>query len=45
MPDPLSPIQRTLMLRRIDPNHGMARFYSRIIERDLLGSERAPIFW
>ena len=45
MPDPLSPIQRTLMLRRIDPERGMARFYSRIIERDLFGCECAPISW
>ncbi len=40
MPDPLSPIQRTVMLRRIDPEHGMARFYSLMIERDLLGTVR-----
>ena len=37
MPDPLSPIQRVVMLRRIDPEHGMARFYSLMIEQDLFG--------
>jgi hypothetical protein len=31
VPDPLSPIQRVVMLRRIDPERGMARFYSLMI--------------
>ena len=45
MPDPLSPIQRILMLRRIDPEHGMARFYSLMIERDLFGTVRLVRHW
>ena len=28
------------MLRRIDPEHGMARYYSLMIERDLFGTVR-----
>jgi predicted DNA-binding WGR domain protein len=28
------------MLRRVDPEHGMARFYARMIERDLFGTVR-----
>ncbi len=28
------------MLRRIDPEHGMARFCSLVIERDLFGTVR-----
>ena len=40
MPDPLSPIQHTVMLRRIDPERSMARFYSLMIERDLFGTVR-----
>ena len=45
MPDPLSPIQRTVMLRRIDPELGMARFYSLMIERDLFGTVRLVRHW
>ncbi len=45
MPNPLSPIQRTVMLRRITPEHGMARFYSLMIERDLFGSVRLVRHW
>ena len=45
VPDPLSPIQRTLMLRRIDPERGMARFYSLMIERDLFGTVRLVRHW
>ncbi len=45
MPDPLSPIQRVVMLRRIDPERGMARFYSLIIERDLFGTVRLVRQW
>ena len=45
MPDPLSPIQRVVMLRRIDPEHGMARFYSLMIERDLFGTVRLVRQW
>jgi predicted DNA-binding WGR domain protein len=45
MPDPLSPIQRVVMLRRIDPERGMARFYSLMIERDLFGTVRLVRHW
>src|SRR3712207_1189698 len=45
MPDPLSPIQRTVMLRRVDPDLGMARFYSLMIERDLFGTVRLVRHW
>ena len=38
MPDKLrSPIKHHLVLHRIDPGQGMARFYSLMIERDLFG--------
>ncbi len=33
------------MLRRIDPEHGMARFYSLMIERDLFGTVRLLHHW
>ncbi len=45
MPDQLSPIQRTVMLRRVDPEQGMARFYSLMIERDLFGTVRLVRHW
>ncbi len=45
MPDPLSPIQRTLVLRRVDPKRGMARFYALMIERDLFGTIRLVRNW
>jgi predicted DNA-binding WGR domain protein len=37
MPDARSPIQHHLVLHRIDPEQGVARFYSLLIERDLFG--------
>jgi predicted DNA-binding WGR domain protein len=45
MPDPASTIQRTLVLRRVDPEHGMARFYMLNIERDLFGIVRLVRTW
>ncbi len=45
MPDAASTIQRTLVLRRIDPKHGMARFYMLAIERDLFGTIRLVRTW
>ena len=45
MPDPLSPIQRVVMLRRIDPERCMARYYSLMIERDLFGTVRLVRQW
>jgi predicted DNA-binding WGR domain protein len=37
MDDERSPIRHALALRRVEPEHGMARFYSLLIERDLFG--------
>ena len=38
MPDDLrSPIKHHLVLHRIDPEQGVRRFYSLMIERDLFG--------
>jgi predicted DNA-binding WGR domain protein len=38
MPDELrSPIKHHLVLHRIDPEQGIRRFYSLMIERDLFG--------
>lgn len=45
MPDPASTIQRTLVLRRVDPEHGMARFYMLNVERDLFGTIRLVRTW
>jgi predicted DNA-binding WGR domain protein len=45
MPDPVSMIQHTLMLRRVEPDAGMARFYALMIERDLFGSVRIVRQW
>jgi predicted DNA-binding WGR domain protein len=38
MTDERSEIQHHLMLHRIDPAQGVRRFYSLIIERDLIGT-------
>ena len=45
MPDPASTIQHTCVLRRVDPGHGMARFYALMIERDLFGTIRLVRHW
>jgi predicted DNA-binding WGR domain protein len=45
MPDPASTIQHTLVLRRVDPEHGVARFYMLAIERDLFGTIRLVRTW
>jgi predicted DNA-binding WGR domain protein len=45
MPDPLPPIQRVVMLRRIDPEHRIARFYSLMVEVDLFGTVRLVRQW
>ena len=37
--------QRALVLRRIDPDCGVARFYSLLIERDLFGTIRLVRSW
>lgn len=45
MPDPASTTQHTLVLRRTDPEQGMARFYALIIEPDLFGTVRLVRNW
>jgi predicted DNA-binding WGR domain protein len=45
MPDAASTIQRTLVLRRVDPDHRMARFYMLAIERDLFGTIHLVRCW
>jgi predicted DNA-binding WGR domain protein len=46
MPDDLrSPIKRHLVLHRIDPEQGIRRFYSLMIERDLFGTVRLVRNW
>ena len=37
MNDERSPIQHTLVLRRVEPEQNVARFYALMIERDLFG--------
>jgi predicted DNA-binding WGR domain protein len=38
--DERSPIQHHLVLHRIDPEQGIRRFYSLMIEQDLFGTVR-----
>jgi predicted DNA-binding WGR domain protein len=46
MPDELlSPIKHPLVLHRIDPEQGIRRFYSLMIERDLFGTVRLVRNW
>ncbi len=45
MPDPASTIQHTLVLRRVDPDQGVARFYMLAIEQDLFGTIRLIRTW
>jgi predicted DNA-binding WGR domain protein len=45
MPDERSPIQHALVLRRVEPDQGVARFYSLLIERDLFGTIRLVRNW
>jgi hypothetical protein len=46
MPDELrSPIKHHLVLHRIDPEQGVRRFYSPMIERDLFGTVRLVRNW
>jgi predicted DNA-binding WGR domain protein len=45
VPDPASTIQHTLVLRRVDPDQGVARFYMLAIERDLFGTIRLVRNW
>jgi predicted DNA-binding WGR domain protein len=39
------PVQHALVLHRIEPDRGVARFYSLIIERDLFGTIRLVRSW
>ena len=36
--DTRSPVQHALVLHKVDPDRGIARFYSLLIERDLFGT-------
>jgi predicted DNA-binding WGR domain protein len=46
VPDELrSPIKHHLVLHRIDPEQGIRRFYSLMIERDLFGTIRLVRNW
>jgi predicted DNA-binding WGR domain protein len=46
LPDDLrSPIKHHLVLHRRDPEQGIARFYSLMIERDLFGAVRLVRNW
>ena len=46
MPDELrSPIKHHLVLHRIDPEQGIRRFYSLMIERDMFGTVRLVRNW
>ena len=46
MPDELrSPIKHHLVLHRINPQQGIWRFYSLMIERDLFGTVRLVRNW
>ncbi len=43
--DKRSPIKHHLVLHRIDPEQGIRRFYSLMIERDLFGTIRLVRNW
>jgi predicted DNA-binding WGR domain protein len=43
--DMRSPVQHAVVLHRIDPNRGVARFYSILVERDLFGTIRLVRNW
>jgi predicted DNA-binding WGR domain protein len=45
MPDERSPIQHALVLRRVEPDRRVSRFYSLMIERDLFGTIRLVRNW
>jgi predicted DNA-binding WGR domain protein len=46
VPDELrSPIKHYLVLHRIEPEQGIRRFYSLMIERDLFGTIRLVRHW
>jgi predicted DNA-binding WGR domain protein len=43
--DTRSPVQHALVLHRIEPDRGVARFYSLMVERDLFGTIRLVRNW
>lgn len=43
--DVRSPVKHHLVLHRIDPEQGIRRFYSLMIERDLFGTVRLARHW
>jgi predicted DNA-binding WGR domain protein len=43
--DKRSPIQHHLVLHQIDPEQGIRRFYSLMVERDLFGTIRLVRNW
>ena len=45
MPSARSPVCRSVILRRVEPDRGMARFYSLMVERDLFGTVRLVRNW
>ena len=45
MPDDRSPVRRAVVLRRVDPELNVARFYALMIERDLFGTVRLVRNW
>jgi predicted DNA-binding WGR domain protein len=45
MPDDRSPVRRAVILRRIEPELNVARFYSLMVERDLFGTVRLVRNW
>jgi predicted DNA-binding WGR domain protein len=45
MPSARSPVCRSVILRRIEPDRRMARFYSLMVERDLFGTVRLVRNW
>jgi predicted DNA-binding WGR domain protein len=45
MPDDRSPVRRAVILRRIEPELNVARFYALMIERDLFGTVRLVRNW
>jgi predicted DNA-binding WGR domain protein len=45
MPDDRSPVRRVVILRRVEPDKRMARFYSLMVECDLFGTVRLVRNW
>lgn len=43
--DDRSPVQHYLVLHRVEPEQGIRRFYSLMIERDLFGTIRLVRHW